>query len=213
MAELPKLSAVGSGHKLGPVGGICAIAWSNTAGSYVITNDHVVRNIRTGQIRPDIVIEDEGGRFRGLVSRSTGVTMARDNEHDAAIVSFAPEMRIYPWSVPEGRIAEVGEIGQGKLYQYNVDGLPPIVCRAIAKITNRLAFDVPGSPGLVYYCLNFWILQVERGTTLGGHSGALLHRGIPGGALAAGLLFARLEQYNQALAFSANAEWKALGLI
>lgn len=215
MPDNPHLSAIAAGDALigGGEQGTCTIAWTDGASSYAVTNDHVVRNLWSNSPKGEITIDDSGARYRGSVVRSTNLSTGSTNRHDAALVAFNAALRTRPWVIggTGRRLAEIGQIGLGRNYQYVSGGLV-YACRAISWVTTPTRFDTDGAPAPVVYT-GFWMLEMTGGVTTAGHSGALLHRDLPdGGVLGVGLVFARLESRNWAYAFNANSEWSALGL-
>lgn len=211
----PRLSrGVWSGDTLtaGRSSGTCAVAFHAGDYSYVVTNDHVVRDVSVGKARFPIQIPISGTNFSADVAAYSSVTPNVVNMHDAALLRFSGRMPIEHWTVAGLRMKSNGKVGQGYEYFYTAQGSQPFRCRAIAFIFEAERF-VDSTTGVVLLYKNFWRLQMTQGTTDAGHSGSLLYRPLGGGwAHGAGLVFGRETDRNVALAFDLNTQFDVLGI-
>ncbi|MGX7704792.1 hypothetical protein [Methylobacterium sp. Gmos1] len=211
----PRLSrGVWSGDILtaGGSSGTCAVAFSDGKYSYVVTNDHVVRDLSNGRMRLPIQIAVSGTNYTADLAATSSISPSTINRHDAVLLKFSGRMPIERWTVAGLRIRSNGRVGQGYEYLYSAEGSQTFRCRAIAFVFEPERF-IDETTGIVLVYKDYWQLQMTEGTTSRGHSGSLLYRPLGGGwAHGAGLVFGRETDRNVALAFDLNTQFDVLGI-
>lgn len=174
------------GHRRGSLG----LAYRTPAGRrLVLTNSHVVARVDRPAFGRPVEVRTGGGlQTLGVVHRMRVLESARDNEHDAALVTAAIAVDELAVGGPAPlRIAAVAALGRQPRTFYVSHGRR-VTCASPEQVETPV--DVEVAPDTVVRFARCFRLDVVHGEPAEGHSGSVLLAQRAEGAIACGLLFA-----------------------
>ena len=186
--------------------GVCALSFLSGGRKYLITNSHVVIDIRSGGIFGSVSLVDRSTGTKNVVGDVVHATNLKPNgtsKSDFAIVRIKPAFVVDNFM----QLDATQEIDKNEFeglnsasmteYSYNVSGT---VFRA-ARAEPVMGFAPVRVDGVIVNYERCWLLHMTQGTGVPGHSGALLYRDVSGDRRACGLVFAGSEANRTILAY------------
>lgn len=186
--------------------GVCALSFLAGGRKYLLTNAHVVMDIRAGGRVGPVAVQDRTSGARhvvGKVVHATGLQANGQASSDVAVVEVDPVFRIDDFMTLDTAVP-ISKDSIGGLrslstteYRYNVNGQIFAANRA----EPVMGFAPVRVDGVIVNYARCWLLHMTQGTGVPGHSGALLYRMVGGNLRASGLVFAGSEANRTILAF------------